>query len=191
VEIIAFSGKIGSGKDYIANNVFLPMLPKKNTLFVSFADHFKAEAVAKYGMSAPQVFGFETRTDEVRRYLQLTGTEEGRNKFGENIWVSTLFAWMYIHEKRGVERFIVTDCRFANEASLLEKRGATVIRVIAPRRTSDKVFEEAKGDLRKISIIMNHESETSLDSYHFTNIVRNDYEEDFLSDCKRIASNLQ
>ena len=29
VEIYAFSGKLGSGKDYIANNVLSPLLEKK------------------------------------------------------------------------------------------------------------------------------------------------------------------
>ena len=45
IMVIGFSGKIGSGKDYISKNICLPILKKNikniNALFLAFADPLK------------------------------------------------------------------------------------------------------------------------------------------------------
>ena len=41
VLLVGFSGKIGSGKDYVAKNIFLPLLEKKQKIkyaILAFAD---------------------------------------------------------------------------------------------------------------------------------------------------------
>lgn len=180
-EIYALSGKLGSGKDYIAKEFLLANLPKKNTLFVSFADHFKIDAISKFGMEADVVFGFKPRTAEVRKYLQIAGTEEGRLKYGEDIWIKTLEAWMYLHSKRGVERFIITDCRFPNEKQAVESWGGKVIRVLAPSRTEARLKQEAESNNVPVEYISQHPSETSLDNEHFDYVIHNDINDDVIS----------
>ena len=43
MEIFGFSGKMGSGKNYVAEKFFLPNLSKKNSLVIGFADHLKID----------------------------------------------------------------------------------------------------------------------------------------------------
>ena len=47
MEIFGFSGKIGSGKNYVSEKLFLPLLPYKQTLVMALADHFKVDACSK------------------------------------------------------------------------------------------------------------------------------------------------
>ena len=46
MEVVALTGGCKTGKDYIAN-LLLKNLPKKNTLIIAFADHFKVDAIIK------------------------------------------------------------------------------------------------------------------------------------------------
>lgn len=183
-EIYAMSGKLGSGKDYIAKEFLLANLPDKPTMFVSFADHFKIDAISKYGMDADVVFGFKPRTAEVRKYLQVAGTEEGRMKFGEDIWIRTLEAWIYLHSKRGIERFIITDCRFENEKRAIEQWDGKVIRVLAPSRSEARLKQEADSNNVPVEFISNHPSETSLDNENFDYIIYNEPGDDVISQLK-------
>lgn len=49
---------------------------------------------------------------EVRRLMQVFGTEVGRHLFGGNVWVDLLFKQL---EEEKPERVVITDCRFDNE----------------------------------------------------------------------------
>ena len=51
------------------------------------------------------------------------GTEEGRLKYGEDIWAKTLQMWIRVYKDRGLERVIVTDLRFPNEVKWLKQQG--------------------------------------------------------------------
>lgn len=88
---------------------------------------------------------------EIRRLLQVLGTEAGRKILGENIWVDTVL------NKVKDKNVVITDCRFPNEAKALKNSGGFVVRVERPG----------------MAAINNHLSETSLDGWPFDLIVFN------------------
>lgn len=176
IELFGFSGKLGTGKNYISEKLFLAMLPKKNTLVMALADHFKVECCAKDKIKYEKVF--VAKDDETRYLLQKRGTEEGRNKYGEDIWVKTLETWIRVYRERGVERFIITDLRFPNEVEWVKSKGGVTFRVEAPGRNLTRLKEESAGDEAKMDLIRNHSSEVTLDGYpNFDYVINNDYED--------------
>lgn len=61
---------------------------------------------------------------EVRRLLQYIGTEGGRNVLGEDIWVDT-----WAKSIQNLERVVVADVRFPNEAAKIKAVGGQLWRV--------------------------------------------------------------
>jgi len=192
MEVYGFSGKMGSGKNYVSEKMFIPKLnsinPKK-TLVMAFADHFKIDACAKFNIDYNRIF--VKKDDESRRMLQLAGTEEGRMKFGEDIWIKTLYAWMKVYADRGIERFIICDVRFPNEVELVKKLNGKVIRINAPKRNIDAVTRESGGNQDKFNSILNHSSEVALDNYDgFDYIILNDYGDNAEEQIDKIIKNI-
>lgn len=104
-----------------------------------------------------------------RKLLQLLGTEAGRQIIHPNIWCNALMK--DYRDKVDFDKslppnknWIITDCRFPNEAKAIEDRGGVMIRVIR----SCSICGLYKG--HKMSCPNNkleHESETALDNYEF------------------------
>jgi len=79
---------------------------------------------------------------EVRRFLQVLGTEAVRGHLGENAWVDALQQklvddnqiWYSYHPSDGAiaqdARIAVTDVRFPNEAGWVTKMGGRMVRVV-------------------------------------------------------------
>lgn len=130
-----------------------------------------------------------------RKILQLLGTEAGRQIIHPNIWVSSLFSDYKASETHKVPRYyddnnqkglsgyegiweypkwLITDCRFPNEADAVKRRGGIIIRV-----------NRSNQDLEGLTV---HPSETSLDDYKdFDFIINNNgSEEDLINIVKRI-----
>jgi hypothetical protein len=65
---------------------------------------------------------------EIRRLLQVFGTEVGREVFGETVWVDMLDRKVesILNEGRDI---VVTDIRFPNEADMLTDHGAYLVRI--------------------------------------------------------------
>ena len=87
----------------------------------------------------------------VRKLMQLLGTDSFRNNVHPNIWVNSLFT-----DYSESDNWIITDCRFINEAQEIKRRGGIIVRV---ERTSgaEKV----------------HSSENELDSWEFDHVIDN------------------
>lgn len=66
---------------------------------------------------------------EVRRILQVLGTEGCRGTFGENCWVDALENWWV---DSGVQHLVVPDIRFHNEAAWVHRMGGILIGVHRP-----------------------------------------------------------
>lgn len=66
----------------------------------------------------------KVRHDEIRRLLQVMGTEVGRMLFGENVWIDIAKRKM-----EGHELVVITDVRFQNEADAIRSWGGQVWRV--------------------------------------------------------------
>lgn len=103
----------------------------------------------------------QTRPMTVREFLQKLGTEAIRDGLHQNAWVNALFA-DYRSQGHVVDlgdikinvapsRWVVSDCRFENEAQAIKDRGGVIIRIDRPG----------------VKPINNHPSETALDHWPF------------------------
>jgi hypothetical protein len=92
-------------------------------------------------------------SDEIRRLLQRFGTDAGRNIIGQNVWVQATL------ENLPGGKYVVTDCRFPNEAEYITERyDGIIIRVERPG----------------IGPINDHYSEVALDDCDFYCHLKND-----------------
>jgi hypothetical protein len=120
----------------------------------------------------------------VRDFLQKLGTDGLRDGLHTNVWINALFAdyndkthiddegmCLYCgadcYNGEGCDEYnsypdksnwILTDCRFPNEAQAVKERGGMIIRINRPG----------------ITAVNAHPSETSLDDYDFDAVIDND-----------------
>lgn len=174
-QIIGLLGHQGVGKNYIAEQVLPKVLPKKNTVVIAFADHLKINCITKQGADYDKVYG--KKDYETRKLLQIEGTEEGRDKYGKDIWINTLHAWIKVLNSRGVERFIISDVRFSNEVDWIQSVGGSIIKIEAPKRYLARLTSETGGDPQRIKELKEHASEKNIDNIDtFDFIINNDPE---------------
>ncbi len=92
------------------------------------------------------------KVPEIRRLLQVMGTEAGRQVLGDNIWVDAV-----MNKITGEDHVVVTDCRFPNEAEAVKVAGGFVVRVDRPG----------------VEAVNAHPSETALDGWNFDAYINN------------------
>lgn len=94
----------------------------------------------------------------VRTLLQKIGTDCMRDCLHKNVWVNALFAKFRpnVAGEDFPSHWLVTDCRFPNEAVAIKERNGILIRVTRPG--------EDPGT---------HESETALDNWDFDIVIEN------------------
>lgn len=175
--LVAFSGKLGVGKDHLAKHVLPQILGElfgvePDIRIVATADHMKYELAARNPDMTYDLM-YVNKTTEVRKRLQQYGTEEGRDKHGMDMWLNALGIRMTVDRERHVGTrplvFVITDVRYPNEAEYFGKMpGARVIRIIAPKRNARKLHEEGTEHLAT------HRSEVALDDYPFPHFLHND-----------------
>lgn len=162
--IIGISGKMGCGKDYVCNNLIIPLLKKldKSYLQVSFADQLKINTMTKSNMSFDDVY--VNKTTHSRKLLQREGTELGRNVYGKDIWIKYLDNWISLYKFRGIENFICTDVRFLNEIEYIKQKHGIIIKIISKTRNLQRLEFESDGDKNIMSMLQEHPSECDLDN---------------------------
>jgi len=188
--IIGLSGKMGSGKDFIASNYIIPFLREQLKLFplkMAFSDQLKVNVMTKYNISFNDVY--QHKTDQTRQLLQQEGTENGRNKHGQDVWIKHLDAWTHVYRSRGIDAVILSDVRFRNEVEYIKSKGGLVIRVDAPERNEKRLRDDSGGCIETYNRIKNHSSECDLDTvgdnvYDF--IVNNRNEQETKNDVNKI-----
>lgn len=158
-QLIGLSGYAQSGKDTAAG-----FLAELGFVRVAFADVLRSAVYALNPLMPDgrrlqdivDEMGWDsakTNFTEVRTLLQKMGTEVGRDLLGENIWVETA-----LKDLSPDGKYVVTDCRFPNEANAIRERGGKVFRI---HRTGVKAANA-------------HPSETSLDDFPFDGYWLND-----------------
>jgi hypothetical protein len=87
---------------------------------------------------------------EVRRLLQVIGTDAGRAILGDNVWVDAAFKPL-----QPAKKYVFTDVRFPNEATAIRENGGILLRIERPG----------------YGPVNNHPSETALDDSSLINMV--------------------
>jgi hypothetical protein len=162
-EVVALSGKSGSGKDYLAKSVFGDLGYKQ----FSLAWHKKVELVGRGALTHDDAFVI--KDFYAREMIKYEHNELGRHVHGLAVWVNTAVEWMrLLHETYGIEKFVIADIRRPDEMDALKALvpDVKVFRVSAPLRESFSPLTPEQ----KI-----HETETALDHYTgFDGIIFND-----------------
>lgn len=155
--IVGLSGYARSGKDTVAS--LMPTFEHR-----SFAGKLKEMAwilnpMLEGGMRLQEVVQFhgwdKAKDDyqELRRFLQVLGTEVGREMIDQDIWVN-----LAMREIDTNLNTVFTDCRFPNEAKTINEMGGQVWRINRPG----------------IEAVNHHASETALDGWDFDLVIVND-----------------
>jgi phosphomevalonate kinase len=176
MSIIGLCGKMGSGKDFIATKYIIPFLQANSrVLQMSFADQLKVNVMAKHNVSFTDIY--EEKNKNSRMLLQLEGTENGRDKFGYDIWIQYFDKWLQVHKSRGIENIVCCDVRFKNEVDYIKSKNGVLIKIDAPIRNKKRLEDESKNDQQIYDRLSNHISECDLDSLkdnEFDAIIHND-----------------
>lgn len=96
-------------------------------------------------------FGWEdvkSNFPESRRFLQKLGQEGCRNVLGSDIWINAALA--ELDKFNGLD-IVFTDMRYKNEAEVLKRRGAVILRLNRPgceagEHASEREIDEVKPD---------------------------------------------
>jgi hypothetical protein len=157
--IISISGKIGSGKDTIAD-IIMQYTPYHRWQVKKFAGKLKDIAEILTGVPKINFEDQEFKQQDMgpewgmtyRDLLQKLGTEAMRSGLHKNVWVNALFAdyQFNIEEDEQIPYWIITDSRFPNELAAVKEHNGIAIKVI---RDSGN------------TIGTTHTSETALDDY--------------------------
>jgi hypothetical protein len=133
-KLVGVTGYARHGKDTVGKR-----FEEQGFVRFAFADALKSMALAldpfidPHGderlSEAVQDIGWERAKTfpEVRRFLQVLGTEGVRDHLGDDSWVRALEKSV---AKAGAQRVVVTDVRFPNEAAWIHSRGGKLIRVV-------------------------------------------------------------
>lgn len=152
--IIGLTGKKGHGKDTLARELVV----RDEFVRLAFADALKESAAALFDVPVELFDAHKNREDAiiefttggggclrlhthaqltVRQFLQRYGTEAHRDVFGDSFWIDVMrrkiAAHMVTTETGAIDKIVVTDVRFENEAKLIRKLGGHVIEVYRPQ----------------------------------------------------------
>lgn len=130
--IIGLSGKARVGKDTAAE-----FLAQHGFKRIAFADPLKNAASIMFGIPRSDFDDPEKKEKlnldwalSPRQIAQRLGTEGGRNVFGHSFWVKrAALTIKQLVEAHGPSDFVITDCRFDEEAEWIRRRGGIVIEV--------------------------------------------------------------
>ena len=108
-------------------------------------------------------YGWDTakRNPEVRRLLQVLGTDFGRKMLGDDVWINIALLGI-----KSEDKIVISDVRYPNEAEAIKKLGGSLWRI----------------NRHNHSAVNGHTSEHAMDNYMFNHVIYNDGTLDDLSD---------
>lgn len=155
---IGLVGRAGSGK----STVGLHLVERHGYHALGFADPLREMAYAINPIvgfhNAPRyaevidVHGYEDAKrhfPEVRRFLQVLGTEGGRDILGDDVWVNAALRTAY-----GIQApCVFTDVRFPNEAEAVRAHGGIIASVERPSLVPDPSVEAHASEAGQDAIV--------------------------------------
>jgi hypothetical protein len=157
--IIGLSGYAQSGKDSTAELLCL----NYGYTRLAFADPMRqalmiinpkldsithvSDFVEDYGWDVAK------RNPEIRRLLQVLGTDFGRKMLGDDVWIKIALSNIKTEDK-----VVISDVRFPNEADAIRNLGGIVWRI----------------NRRNHSAVNGHASEHAMNNYMFNHVIYND-----------------
>jgi hypothetical protein len=169
MKLIGFTGAAGSGKDTAAS-VLIDQLGYEK---ISFASAIKDLVTIIFGWDRNMLEGatkesraWREESDEwwsrrlgrdttPRSVLQQWGTELGRETFHKDIWIAAVERKIAQNPDK---KYVLTDCRFINEAEMIKRSGGKIINITR------------KG----VELTGSHASEVGLPSHIFDMVIVND-----------------
>lgn len=97
-----------------------------------------------------------------RKFLQLLGTEFGRNMISESVWVDAC-----IQKAMRYKNSVISDVRFNNEAEAIINQGGKIIRVLRPQgKTIEENSHSSEAGIDDRLISVNVINDSTLANYH-------------------------
>jgi hypothetical protein len=137
-QYIGLHGFAGAGKDTVAE-----ILSQYGYTRVAFADVLREALYVLNPVILFHPYGEDQRVqdlvdrhgwdeakrqyEEIRRMLQVLGTEVGREMIDQNVWVDSVFKKLEEGKK-----YVFTDVRFVNEHHAIDSRLGTLIKIDRP-----------------------------------------------------------
>ena len=165
--IIGLSGYAQSGKDSTAELLCL----NYGYTRLAFADPMRqalmvinpkldsitrvSDLVEDYGWDVTK------RNPEVRRLLQVLGTDFGRKMLGDDVWIKIALLGI-----KSEDKIVISDVRYPNEAQAIKNLSGSLWRI----------------NRHNHSAVNGHTSEHAMDNYMFNHVIYNDGTLDDLSD---------
>ena len=154
--IIGLNGYAKSGKDEVAKAIVdinklweIKKFSSKLKIIAGILTGYHEDRFEDQSFKNTNLIGWGMTA---REFLQKLGTESVRDVLHNDAWVNALFSDYSQHD-----RWVITDCRFPNEAEAIKDRGGIIIRV----------------NRAGVKPVNDHESETALDEYEFDRIIEN------------------
>lgn len=150
-KLIGITGAAGSGKDTLAD-----FLAPRSVKY-SFARPLKRALNAMFGWEMAQWDDRDWKEavqpwlgKSPRQLAQTLGTEWGRESVHPELWI--LLARRELETLRQVfptQAIVIPDCRFDNEAQLIEELGGVVIKIVRPGLASVTAHKSEAGVSQK------------------------------------------
>lgn len=143
-KVIVLSGKLGTGKDFIGDQIFQALRNSgHNPLKIGAADLLKIFCIAQNSECNYHNM-YEEKTAATRQILRDESLKH-KVQYGDDIWVNYVKIFIEIFSKRGVSHFIIQDCRYKNEMRVYRELNSYIIRIEAPLRNRKRLEQEARG----------------------------------------------
>lgn len=151
--LIGITGHMGSGKNAVGK-----FLEEDGYKCVALADKVREMAIVINPILSDNIrleqlvdnVGWDNakKNPEVRRLLQVIGTDAIRNMVNQDAWINMLDAQI---DQIGLKRYAVTDVRFANECRWIQRRSGIVVRVMrngfyGNQHTSENQIDTLRSD---------------------------------------------
>lgn len=132
-----------------------PMGPEWDTVYHQACNW----APPRNGFSMPEDLVVKRESLTPRRFMQLLGTEFGRDMIHPDIWVNALFS-----DYNSDYNWIITDVRFPNEILRIKREGGITIRLVRDGNREPKSDHASEAGIDKLETdyVINAHDELSL-----------------------------